>query len=183
MIYVFLANGFEEIEAIAAIDVLRRAEYDVATVAVGTSYTTVTGAHGIAVMADIHESTLETEKMDAIVLPGGMPGTLNLEKSPVVQAAIDTCMCNGKLVAAICAAPLILGHKGSLQGKKATCYPGFEQELLGAVTEDTAVVKDGTIITGKGPGVAVDFALKIVETISGRELAEKIGMEMQCPQA
>lgn len=183
MIYVFLASGFEEIEAIAAIDVLRRAEYDVVTVAVGTKDTMVKGAHGVAVQADLHESNVETDDMDVIVLPGGMPGTLNLEKSPIVQASIDYCMSNGKLVTAICAAPSILGHKGCLQDKQATCYPGFEQELLGASAQDNAVVKDGTIITGRGPGVAVDFALKIVETISGSDLAEKIGMAMQCPQA
>lgn len=183
MLYVFLADGFEEVEAIAAIDVLRRAEYDVTTVAVGTKDRMVNGAHGVAVQADIMESQVETDAMDAIVLPGGMPGTLNLEKSPIVRVSIDYCLQNDKLVAAICAAPSILGHKGCLQGKRAVCYPGFEQELLGACVEaDQMVVKDGAIITGRGPGVAVDFALKIVETISGSELAEKIGMAMQCQQ-
>ena len=183
MIYVFLADGFEEIEAIAAIDVLRRAEYDVTTVAVNSDDLTIEGAHGMAFFTDSHEADVETDDMDAIILPGGMPGTLNLEKSPIVQAALEYCIRNDKLVAAICAAPSILGHKGYLKGKEATCYPGFEQELIGASVKDAAVVKDGTIITGRGPGVAVDFALKIVETISGKELAEKIGMAMQCPQA
>lgn len=173
MIYVFLADGFEEVEAIAAIDVLRRGEYDVTTVAVGTKDRMVNGAHGIAVQADILESQVETDQMDAIVLPGGMPGTLNLEKSPVVQVSIDYCMGNDKLIAAICAAPSILGHKGCLRGKQAICYPGFEQELQGAdVQADAMVVRDGTIITGRGPGAAVEFALKIVEAISGAELAE-----------
>lgn len=184
MLYVFLADGFEEIEAIATIDVLRRAEYDVTTVAVGTKDRMVAGAHGISVQADIPESQVETDNMDAIVLPGGMPGTLNLEKSPIVQVSIDYCMGNGKLVAAICAAPSILGHKGCLEGKRAICYPGFEQELRGACLEaDAMVVKDGAIITGRGPGAAMDFGLQIVETISGRELAESIRMAMQCRQA
>lgn len=183
MIYVFLADGFEELEAIAVIDVLRRAEYDVTTVAVGTKDTLVTGSHGIAVQADIPESQLETDQMDAIVLPGGMPGTLHLEQSPIVRVSVDYCMRNDKLITAICAAPSILGHLGCLQGKKAICYPGFEQELIGAeVAADSIVVRDGKLITGRGPGVAVAFALKIVETISGKDLAEKIGMAMQCQQ-
>lgn len=182
MIYIFLAEGFEEIEAVAAIDVLRRAEYDVTTVAVGTKTTAVPGAHGITVTADILESQVETDNMEAVVLPGGLPGTLNLEKSPIVQTSIDYCMANDKLVTAICAAPSILGHKGCLQGKEATCYPGFELELKGAKIADASVVRDGNVITGRGPGTAIAFALKIVEAISGAERAQQIGMAMQWRQ-
>ncbi len=183
MIYVFLADGFEEIEAITAIDVLRRAGLTVKTVAVGTAGKMVAGAHGVAVEADLLESQANCGTADAIVLPGGMPGTLNLERSPVVQSAIDSCMAQGKLVAAICAAPSILGHKGCLQGKQAVCYPGFEEALAGAaVVPDRLVVKDGTVITGKGPGAAIDFALALVETLCGGAAAKKVGMDMQWHQ-
>ena len=124
MIYVFLANGFEEIEALAVVDVLRRAELDVLTVGVGEDF--VIGSHQIPVACDIAEKSLILdEKTEAIVLPGGMPGTLNLEKSETVQNAIDWATKNDKLVCAICAAPSILGHKGLLNGKSATCFPGF----------------------------------------------------------
>jgi 4-methyl-5(b-hydroxyethyl)-thiazole monophosphate biosynthesis len=182
-ITVFLADGFEEIEAIGVIDVLRRAGYAVTTAAVGTADCMVTGAHGIPVQADMTEAQVDPSALDGMVLPGGMPGTLHLEESAVVQNVLRHCIAEEKLVAAICAAPSILGHQGYLQGKEAICYPGFEEALLGAkVQPEARVVKDGTILTGRGPGVAVDFALKIVETVSGREAAEKIGMEMQCPQ-
>ena len=179
MIYVFLAEGFEEIEAIATIDILRRAELPVRTAAVGTQSRLVAGAHGIAVEADCMESDVKTDDMDAIVLPGGMPGTLNLDHSETVRGFVEYCASNDKILAAICAAPSVLGHAGCLKGKKATCYPGFERELFGAQTSSELVVKDGSIITGKGPGAAIPFALTIVKTICGAQLAEEIREGLQ----
>ena len=179
MIYVFLAEGFEETEAVATIDVLRRAELPVKTVAVGTAGTLVAGAHGIPVQADIAEAEVTTDDMEAVVLPGGMPGTLNLERSETVKHSVTFCVENEKLTAAICAAPSILGHMGCLNGKKATCYPGFEQELQGAAVSAEPAVRDGNIITGKGPGAAIPFALMIVEAFCGGASAEELRKGLQ----
>ncbi len=178
MIYVFLANGFEEIEALAVVDVLRRAELDVLTVGVGEDF--VIGSHQIPVAADIYERDLILDdKVQAIVLPGGMPGTLNLEKSGVEQKAIDWAIENNKLVCAICAAPSILGHKGLLNGKNATCFPGFQEELLGANVVNDFVVKDGNIITAKGMGSAIEFGLQIAEILTNPNEVKKIRASLQ----
>lgn len=178
MVYVFLAPGFEEIEALAAVDVLRRAELDVLTVGVGEDF--VIGSHQIPVACDIAEKNLILdEKVEAIVLPGGMPGTLNLEKSATVQKAIDWATENEKLICAICAAPSILGHKGLLNGKNATCFPGFEDELFGAEISKDYVVKDGNIITARGMGSAIEFGLQIAEVLTSKENAQKIRASLQ----
>ncbi len=178
MIYVFLANGFEEIEALAVVDILRRAELEVVTVGVGDDF--IMGSHHIPVAADINEKAVVLdEKVQAIVLPGGMPGTLNLEKSSVVQKAIDWANENGKLICAICAAPSILGHKGLLNGKKAICFPGFEAELTGAEISTDFVAIDGNFITAKGMGSAVEFGLKIAEALAGTDEAGKIRASLQ----
>lgn len=178
MIYVFLAPGFEEIEALAVVDVLRRAELDVLTVGVGEDF--VIGSHQIPVACDIFERDLILdEKIEAIVLPGGMPGTLNLEKSENVQKAIDWAIENDKLVCAICAAPSILGHKGLLDDKNATCFPGFEDELFGASISKDYVVKDGQIITARGMGSAIEFGLQIAESLTSKENAQKIRASLQ----
>ncbi len=178
MIYVFLANGFEEIEALAVVDVLRRAELDVLTVGVGEDF--IVGSHQIPVACDISEKNLVLdERVEAIVLPGGMPGTLNLEKSEIVQKAIDRAKENNKLICAICAAPSILGHKGLLNGKNATCFPGFEEELFGANVSKDFVVRDGNIITAKGMGSAVEFGLQIAEVLTSKENAQKIRAALQ----
>ncbi|MBR6393466.1 MAG: DJ-1/PfpI family protein [Ruminococcus sp.] len=162
MIYAFLANGFEETEAIAPIDLLRRSGKTVVTVGVGDNI--ITGSHGIPVVTDtIAQEAPLTDELEMIILPGGMPGTLNLEKSDYIQAAIDYCVANNKYIGAICAAPSILGHKGLLNGKKVVCYEGFETQLEGAVIADTSVAEDGIFITARGAGVAVDFGLKLVE--------------------
>ena len=168
MIYVFLANGFEETEAIAPIDLLRRAGKTVVTVGIGDNI--ITGSHGITVITDTitQEATLNDE-LEMIVLPGGMPGTLNLEKSEYVQSAIDYCVANNKYIGAICAAPSILGHKGLLRGKTAVCYEGFETQLDGATIGSGGVAEDGFFITARGAGVAVDFGLKLVEKIHSKE--------------
>lgn len=178
MIYVFLAPGFEEIEALAVVDVLRRAELDVLTVGVGEDF--VIGSHQIPVACDISEKNLILdEKVEAIVLPGGMPGTLNLEKSQVVQKAIDWAVENNKLVCAICAAPSILGHKGLLDGKKATCFPGFEEELFGAELSKDFVIKDGNFVTAKGMGSAIEFGLQIAEILTNPLEVKKIRASLQ----
>lgn len=178
MVYVFLAPGFEEIEALAVVDVLRRAELDVITVGVGEDF--VIGSHQIPVAADIYERDLILDdKVEAIVLPGGMPGTLNLEKSQAVQKAVDWAVENDKLICAICAAPSILGHKELLKGKKATAFPGFEDELIGATISDKFVVRDGNIITARGMGSAVEFGLQIAEILAGEHTANKIRASLQ----
>ena len=130
MIYVFMADGTEEVEAVATIDMLRRAELDVMTLGIGSQM--IVGSHGIGLVCDADAKNIEPdETMQAVVIPGGMPGTLNIEKSAVAQKFIDYASENGKLICAICAAPSVLGHKGLLRGKRATCFPGFEKELEG----------------------------------------------------
>ncbi len=178
MIPVFLANGFEEIEALATVDILRRAGVDVVTVGVGSK--TPVGAHGITVCADIGEDMLNIHSIDGVVLPGGMPGTTNLEASTVVQQAVAFAVKNNLLAAAICAAPSILGHGGYLLDKKATCYPGFEQELTNAIVTNSGIVVDGNIITASGAGVAVDFALELVRYLVSTDVADTIRGGIQC---
>ncbi len=175
MIYLFLAEGFEEIEALTPVDILRRAGLEVKTVAVGKSKT-VKGAHGIEVVADILESEVKNNVPEAIILPGGMPGTTNLEESATVIDTLMHAIANNSLVCAICAAPSILGIMGYLKDKKATCYPGFEQYLDGAMFTEKRVVRDGNVITAKGMGCAHEFALCIVEALCGKEKADEIAL-------
>ncbi|MBQ6569901.1 MAG: DJ-1/PfpI family protein [Clostridia bacterium] len=172
MVYVFLAEGFEEMEALIPVDVLRRGKVDVKTVAIGGGKT-VCGSHKISVNADISEDEFSPSDAQAIILPGGMPGTLNLEKNQTVKNAINYCEENKLLICAICAAPSILGKMGLLEGKNAVCFPGFEDALLGARLSDGIVCADGNIITAKGAGAALDFAVKILEKLTGGENAEK----------
>ena len=167
----FLANGFEEVEALAPLDLLRRAEVEIKTVGIGGK--TVVGAHGIPVIADITDGEFFGD-FDMIILPGGMPGTLNLDGSAAVHSAIKSAVENDKYIAAICAAPMILGKLGLLSGKEAICYPGFEKELIGATLSDKTVASDGRIITAKGMGVAVEFGLLLVGILKGGEVAEKL---------
>lgn len=178
MVYVFLADGFEEIEALATVDVLRRADLSVCTVGIGK--TDVIGAHNMIVKADIVDSALSLANATAIVLPGGMPGTLNLEASASVQAAIAHAITNKLPIGAICAAPSILGHAHLLNGVRATCYPGFEEDLYGADVSTRAVVTDGLFTTAKGAGVAIDFALELVTRLKGESIAAQIREAMQC---
>ncbi len=179
MIYVFLAEGFEETEAIAPIDMLRRAKQNVATV--GVTGKVVTGSHGVPVNADITAEELKIGgDMEMIVLPGGMPGTLNEEASDIVQAAIDYCVENDRWIGAICAAPSILGHRGILRGKTAVCYPGFEEALEGAEIGTNGVVQDGRIITARGAGVAIDFGLALVGALCGTQTQAQIRASIIC---
>lgn len=165
MIYVFLADGFEELEALAPVDILRRGGLEVKTV--GVNGKTAAGAHKIPVVCDITAEEAVTDGLEAIILPGGMPGTLNLEKSKYVGLFIDFAYNNGLYIGAICAAPSILGHKGLLKGKKATCFPGFEKDLDGAEFSDTPVVTDGKITTAYGAGAAFDFGFRLLSELTG----------------
>lgn len=177
MIYVFYADGFEEIEGVTPVDVLRRAELAVKTVGVGGK--TIRGAHDIPFTCDITEEEVAFEEIKAIVLPGGMPGTLNLEKSAIVQKALDFAVAKNRIIAAICAAPSILGHKGLLDGKKATVFPGFEKEMGAAEMMALAVVQDENFITGNGPGAALEFSLQLLEKLTDKETADNIAAGMQ----
>ena len=177
MIYVFLAHGFEEIEALTPVDVLRRAELDVRTVGVGSK--TITGSHGITVHCDIMDREVDLRQAEMVVLTGGLSGTKNLERSQVVQKAIDYMSEKEQWLAAICAAPSVLGRKGVLNGKTVTAYPGYEDQLMGANYTGSEVEVDGKIITGKGAGTAMSFSLKLVECLLSKERADEVGSEMQ----
>lgn len=179
MVYLFLADGFEIIEALAPVDMLRRAKIDVQTV--GVTEKTVCSSCGVEVNADITMDEFEYHDVDAVVLPGGMPGTINLENSAAVQSAIDKAVENQAFVCAICAAPSVLGHKGLLKGKEAIAFPGFEDALDGAVLSDKYVVTDGKFITAKGAGVATQFGLEIVRALADDETAENVRKTIQCP--
>lgn len=179
MIYIFFAHGFEEIEAVTALDILRRAGLTVHSVGIGSK--TITGSHGLTVHCDMLDKQAGSAKgLEMIVLPGGMPGTLHLEKSPVVTAYIDHVLKNDLWLGAICAAPSILGHRNLLNGKKVTCFPDYEAELgEGAVYTGAPVEVDGKLITGKGAGAAAPFALKLVECLCGVESAATLAAAMQ----
>ena len=179
MVYVFLAEGFEEMEAIAPIDLLRRAGCAVQTVAVGTSRT-VTGSHGIPLTADITAAEVTTVGLEAVILPGGMPGTLHLEADVTVQTMIDHAVSEDLVLGAICAAPSILGHKGLLDGKHAVCFPGFEETLAGAVIESAPAVIDGRFVTAKGAGAATEFALALVSLLVSPDKARELREGIQC---
>lgn len=173
-IIVPLAEGFEEIEAVSIIDTLRRGGLEVITASLHDRV--VTGSHGIPVTAD---KILETdEKFDGIVLPGGMPGSANLKKDPRIIKLIQEIGKSGGITAAICAAPIVLAEAGILEGKKYTCYPGYENEITGGVHKSEAVIADGKVITGKGAACAIPFALTIVEIIKGKDAAVKLKEQM-----
>ena len=171
MVYMFLANGFEEIEALCPLDLLRRAGVEVKTVAVGGDDLRVTGSHGITVLADMDEKDFADEAPEMVILPGGMPGSTNLDNSAVVDAAIRAALASDAYLAAICAAPMVLGKRDILQGKRAICFPGFEEYLRGATVAAERVVRDGKIITAAGMGVALDFGLALVAALRGKDAA------------
>lgn len=176
-IYVHLAEGFEEIEAITVVDVLRRADLAVETVSV-TGIKEVTGSHKITVRADRVFEEIDYEKGVMIVIPGGMPGTTNLEKHNGLIEKIKLYEKQGKWLAAICAAPMIFGKLGILKNKTATSYPGFEEELIGAELSSEPVVQSDKVITSCGPGTALQFAFKIVEVLKGTEQADMLKASM-----
>ncbi len=173
MIYEFFAEGFEEVEAVTPLDYLKRAGIKIMSVGVGGK--NITGAHGITVECDITVDEISIDSdLVGIILPGGMPGTINLEENQQVQCAIDYCSENNKLIAAICAAPSVLGHKGLLKGKNAVCYPGFEKDLTDANIPNEFAVCDGNIITAKGAGSASEFAFLIISYLISENKAKEI---------
>lgn len=177
MVYLFLADGFEEIEAMTPVDVLRRAGIDVVTVGIGGKE--ITGSHGIRITADITDTEADDQlsggaSFDMIVLPGGMPGTTNLDKSATVDSFIKAAASSDAYIAAICAAPTILAKRGLLDGKMATCYPGMEDLMTGAEVYASDVILDCNVITARGMGVATEFALQLVECLKGEGTAEDL---------
>jgi DJ-1 family protein len=175
--FVFLANGFEDIEAIGTIDVLRRGELDVTTVSI-SNQREVTSAYKNTVLADKLFNDVDLAEGDILILPGGMPGASNLNEHKELKEWLVKYNNEGKYIAAICAAPLVLGGLGILKGKKATCYPSFESTLIGATHVEDGVVVDDNVITGKGPGFAICFGLKIVELLQGKTKADEVASGM-----
>jgi 4-methyl-5(b-hydroxyethyl)-thiazole monophosphate biosynthesis len=169
---VILADGFEEVEAVAIIDVLRRAGID--TVVAGLHGGSVSSARMVRVVPDTLIDTIQAEDFDMLVLPGGQPGSDNLNADPRVSELIRSFSRKGKLTGAICAAPYVLANAGVLQGKRATSYPSYKDRLGGAVYEDKAVVVDGTVLTSRGAGTALSFGLAIVEKLVSKEKAMNI---------
>lgn len=172
-VYVFFADGFEEIEAFTSVDVMRRAGLNVQMITV-TQDEIVRGAHDVPVLCDKNIVNCDFYDADVIVLPGGMPGAATLGESEELRRLILRFTKENKLIAAICAAPMVLGKLGALKGKKATCYPGFEEYLEGAECTGALVEKDNNVITGKGPGAAMEFALTIVESLQGKEKVQEL---------
>ena len=172
MIYMFLANGFEEIEALLPLDLMRRAGLEVRTVGIGGL--DITGSHGITVKADMLDTALSDSAPECVILPGGMPGTKNLDASAVVHKALDDALASEALICAICAAPMVLGKRGILCGKNATCFPGFEEYLEGATLSKARVVTDGRTVTAAGMGVAMEFGLALVALLQGKDAAERL---------
>lgn len=173
MVVVLLANGFEEIEALTPVDMLRRAGKTVVTASV-TGLKEVQGSHGITVIADALAEQIDADGIEALILPGGMPGSLGLDASPQTDRLIEATLKNGGRLAAICAAPLVLGRRGLLEGKRAVCYPGFEGELKGADILDAPVVTDGNVTTAKGMGAALAFSKELVSLLASPELSIKL---------
>ena len=174
MIYMFLADGFEEVEALCPLDILRRAGLEVTTVGIGGK-DVIRGAHGIIVHADIPDVMYRDSSPDMLILPGGMPGSKNLDESRIVDSALRAASRKGAYLAAICAAPMVLGKRGYLEGKCAVCFPGFEEYLTGATVDvENTVVRDGNIITAKGMGAAFDFGLELVRCFKDDGTAEKV---------
>lgn len=176
MVYLFLADGFEEIEALCCTDILRRAGIEVNMV--GVEKMQVCGAHGITVLCDTPISKADIQNADAVILPGGLGGTNKMKESADVKRLVKCAYENEKKVCAICAAPSILGEMGLLNGKKATCYPGFEKSFAGGTYTEAAVQTDGNVITSKAMGTAYDFAFEIVKALNGEETAQRVKSEI-----
>lgn len=176
MLYMLLAEGFEETEAIAALDIIRRADMKIQTVGVGDDYF-VTSSHGVCVKVDISIDKIDKNFIDGIILPGGMPGTLNIQNSEKAVEIIKYCNENKKLIAAICAAPMVLGELGILKGRNVTCFPGYEDSLEGANVTDDYITVDRNIITARGAGVSIRFGAAVVDYFKpgdGRKLLKLV---------
>ncbi|SMO81380.1 4-methyl-5(b-hydroxyethyl)-thiazole monophosphate biosynthesis [Saccharicrinis carchari] len=176
-VFIFLAEGFEEIEAITPIDVLRRAQIDVTTVSISDKRE-VHGAHKIPIVADVVFADADFSGADLLVLPGGLPGSTNLNEHIALKELLVDFSNKGKLIGAICAAPLVLGGLGLLKDKTATCYPGVEGKLTGAKHTGAPLEVDGNIVTAKGIGAAMKFALQLVSMLKSKEEANRLAKEM-----
>ena len=176
MVYMFLAEGFEEIEALCPLDLLRRAGVEVTTVGIGGEY--ITGSHGITVKADVNDKKAKLENIEMVILPGGMPGTKNLDASELVHKTLDSAKEQNAYIAAICAAPMILGKRGDLGGRQAVCYPGFERYLEGATVPQAKVAVDGRYVTARGMGVALEFGLALVVALCGEKKADELRLSV-----
>lgn len=176
-VYVCLATGFEDVEALGTLDVLRRAGVDARTVSM-TGDRMVATAHGVTVMSDELFEDADFDSAEMIVLPGGLPGATNLDAHAGLAKVLKDFDAKGKYLAAICAAPMVLGHLGLLDGLNATCYPGFESHLKGAVTKGNPVEVAGRIVTGKGPGFTFDFALTLVRVLCGEAKSDEVATGM-----
>ena len=174
---IFLANGFEEIEALTVVDLLRRAGIDI-TMASIMGRKSVTGSHGITVEADALFEEVDFESEDMLILPGGMPGTSNLFECEPLREKIKEFNDNGKTLSAICAAPTVYGKMGLLEGKKASCYPGSEKDLKGADVQTTEVTVCDNFITSRGMGTAIPFGLAIIEHFQGKEAADNMAAKI-----
>ena len=174
---IFLADGFEEIEALTVVDLLRRAGIEITTASI-MGRKNVTGSHRITVEADALIEDIEFDSIDMLILPGGMPGTTNLSACKALTDKVKEFDANGKMLCAICAAPTVFGKLGLLKGKKACCYPGCEVDLLGADVQTTNVTKDANFITSRGMGTAIDFGLAIIEHFQGKDAADEMGRKI-----
>ena len=181
-VYLFAADGFEEIEGLTVVDLLRRAQIDCRIVSMNETKL-VTGSHGIAVQADLLFDAAVLEDGDMFVLPGGMPGTNHLMAHEGLRALLTSPQAADRYIAAICAAPSVLGQFGLLKGKKATCYPGFEAKLTGAEALTDGVVVDGRIITSRGLGTAIDFALELTALLADSAATEALASSIQYSRA
>ncbi len=181
MIYVFLATGFEDVESLAPVDIIRRAGLEVRTVSISDSRM-VDSAHGVSVQADCTLSGVDLDVADMMVLPGGLPGSTNLDACKTLTEALSRHFSKGKPVAAICAAPLVLGHLGLLDGRRATCYPGVESQLGNAEYTAAMVERDGNVITGRGPAAAFEFGYAIVDYFLGEGSSETLRSGMMYKQ-
>ena len=180
MVFLLLADGFEETEALCTLDLLRRAELEVVSVGINGKKQ-VTGSHGITVLCDKADNEIfDIDSLNAVILPGGMPGTLNLDRSEFVSGLLDYAVSQNILIGAICAAPSVLGRKGLLNGKTACCYPGFEDLLIGANVVMQPVCVDNNIITSRGAGTTISFASAIIEKLVNKEVAQKVKDSILC---
>jgi len=172
MVYIILGTGFEEIEAVAPCDILRRGGVEVKFAGIGG--TLIKGGNGITVQADCTVEEMDLENMELIMLPGGMGGVRSILGSETALNAVKYAYENGKLVSAICAAPTILAKLGITDGKQATVYPGMEDQMGSAMMQDANAVRDGKVLTGRAPGAALDFGYMLLEALKGAETAQKV---------
>jgi len=179
MVYLILADGFEEIEALAPVDFLRRAGIPVKVL--GLNALQVCGAHGVSVAADALISDVDFSDADAVILPGGMPGTKNLDSDPRLDGILALVDKRNGILAAICAAPMVLGKRGYLKEKRAICYPGFESDLIGASVVSDPVVQDGRVITARSAGHAWEFAYTVACALSDRSVCERVRESLFLP--